>query len=127
MSEKCPGTPIGMRGRPQNPHSVGSSPTRGTKGNRRPLRTAVLSLPDVTLSRMYDRQIVDQALTLVRQGFSDRKVAEMCGVSVGAVHHWRYGDRRAYPLVDPTKTCPRCSDRPFDRRVYAYLLGLYLG
>ncbi|MFL6054676.1 MAG: helix-turn-helix domain-containing protein [Actinoallomurus sp.] len=76
---------------------------------------------------MYDRQIVDQALALSRQGFSDRKVAEMCGVSVGAVRHWKYGNRRAYPLVDPTNTCPRCSDRPLDLRAYSYLLGLYLG
>ncbi|GAB3981798.1 hypothetical protein GCM10029978_083720 [Actinoallomurus acanthiterrae] len=51
----------------------------------------------------------------------------MCGVSVGAVRHWKYGNRRANSNVDPRGTCPRCSDRPLDRRAYAYLLGLYLG
>lgn len=76
---------------------------------------------------MYDRQIVDQALTLSRQGFSDRKVAEMCGVSLGAVRHWKYGNRRADSNADRSATCPRCSNRPLDRRAYAYLLGLYLG
>ncbi|MEV5753401.1 helix-turn-helix domain-containing protein [Actinoallomurus sp. NPDC052308] len=76
---------------------------------------------------MYDREIVDQALALSRQGFSDRKVAEMCGVSVGAVRHWKYGNRRTDQDIDRSATCPLCNDRSLDRRAYSYLLGLYLG
>jgi hypothetical protein len=76
---------------------------------------------------MYDRKIVDQALALSRQGIPDREVARICGVSVGAVRHWRYGNRRTDEKDEHRRQCPRCGDRPLDRRSYSYLLGLYLG
>jgi hypothetical protein len=76
---------------------------------------------------MYDRKIVDRALSLSRQGVADRDVARLCGVSVGAVRHWRYGSRRADAVRERGRECPRCGDRRLDRSAYAYLLGLYLG
>lgn len=76
---------------------------------------------------MYDRKIVDRALSLSRQGIADRDVAQMCGVSVGAVRHWRYGSRRADEALERRRECPRCGERPLDDVAYAYLLGLYLG
>lgn len=84
---------------------------------------------------MYQREIIDKALDLQREGFSDRAVAELCGVSAGAVRKWRYGTRRRAP--DPAaagahdgrikQDCPRCFQRPLPQPAYAYLLGLYLG
>jgi hypothetical protein len=76
---------------------------------------------------MYDRKIVDRALDLSRHGITDREVARTCGVSVGAVRHWRYGSRRINRADELRRECPRCGDRPLDREAYAYLLGLYLG
>lgn len=76
---------------------------------------------------MYDKEIVDQALHLSRQGLSDVEIAEKCGIYVDAVRYWRRSDRRGDVLADPSSSCPRCGDRPLDRRAYAYLLGLYLG
>jgi hypothetical protein len=51
----------------------------------------------------------------------------MCGVSIGAVRHWKYGTRHSKKSAPRKYDCPRCHDRPLDRRSYAYLLGLYLG
>lgn len=78
---------------------------------------------------MYDRQIVNRALQLSRDGLTDREVAQACGISVSALRHWRRGDRRSTDGRDRrSKTdCPRCDGRPLDRRAYTYLLGLYLG
>lgn len=76
---------------------------------------------------MYDRKIVVRALALSRQGVIDREVARICGVSTGAVRHWRYGSRRLDEAVELRRDCPRCGDRTLDHRAYAYLLGLYLG
>ncbi|MBA9006430.1 helix-turn-helix domain-containing protein [Thermomonospora cellulosilytica] len=78
---------------------------------------------------MHPQEIVDRALELSRSGLTDREVALKCGISVGALRHWRRGDRRAPDGRDRvTKAqCPRCHDRPLDGRAYAYLFGLYLG
>lgn len=78
---------------------------------------------------MYDRAVVDQALRLSHHGLSDRTVARICGVSVGTVRHWRYGTRRTDASEKGRRKhdCPRCDGRALDGRLYAYLLGLYLG
>lgn len=76
---------------------------------------------------MYDEKIVEEALALAGQGIPDHEVARICGVFEGAVRHWRHQGRRTDILVDPRRTCPRCSERPLDRNAYAYLFGLYLG
>jgi hypothetical protein len=77
---------------------------------------------------MYDQKIVERALELSRQGFSDRLAAEMCGVSISAVRKWRTGARRASGRDGRIKEeCPRCHERELQRVAYAYLLGLYLG
>lgn len=82
---------------------------------------------------MYDRGTVDLALRLSNLGILDRENADICGVSVGAIRHWRYGRRRngsATPRTDDGRVkrdCPRCHGRELDHRAYAYLLGLYLG
>lgn len=81
---------------------------------------------------MYDRWIVDLALALSRQGFSDQQIAHTCDVSVGAVRKWRYGTRRqprdhTNPDRRIKQDCPRCFERDLPREEYAYLLGLYLG
>lgn len=76
---------------------------------------------------MYERRIVDRALALSRQGVTDREITLTRGVSVGAVRHWRYGNRRSVETEDRRRKCPRCGDPSLDRQAYAYLLGLYLG
>ncbi|GAA4137211.1 hypothetical protein GCM10022416_21530 [Actinomadura keratinilytica] len=82
-------------------------------------------------SSMYDRGVVDRALQLKAQGLTDRTVAQLCGVSVSAVRHWRRGTRRGprsrTRIGTPKCLCPRCHGRELDHRAYAYLLGLYLG
>ena len=74
---------------------------------------------------MYPRSTVDLAKTLSDLGILDRENAEICGVSVAAIRHWRRGSRRSRDRDAPR--CPRCHGRPLDESAYAYLLGLYLG
>lgn len=75
---------------------------------------------------MYSRSTVDVALLLSGAGVLDRETAVICGVSIRAVRHWRYGTRRSSGRRAPLN-CPRCDGRPIDEPAYAYLLGLYLG
>ncbi|HLX51217.1 MAG TPA: helix-turn-helix domain-containing protein [Streptosporangiaceae bacterium] len=78
---------------------------------------------------MYSRTTVDLAQQLSDIGVLDRENAQICGVSVRSIRHWRKGDRR--PIGGSSRTeapnCPRCHGRPLDEPAYSYLLGLYLG
>jgi hypothetical protein len=74
---------------------------------------------------MYPQATVDIAKSLSDSGILDRQNAEICGVSVAAIRHWRRGSRRNGDEYGPR--CPRCDNRPLDESAYAYLLGLYLG
>src|SRR6266513_1033728 len=74
---------------------------------------------------MYPRATVDIAKSLPDLGILDRENAEICGVSVAAIRHWRRGSRRNGDEHGPR--CPRCHGRPLDESAYAYLLGLKLG
>jgi hypothetical protein len=76
---------------------------------------------------MHSRATVDRALRLSRQGLIDREVAELTGVSIGAVQKWRTGVRRTPEKELKHRHCPRCDGAPLDELTYAYLLGLYLG
>jgi hypothetical protein len=69
-----------------------------------------------------------QAVALMRQGVTNRMVAERLNIPRGTVGWWRSEDRRlrGEPYEQPTD-CPRCTGRLFDTVAYAYLLGLYLG
>ncbi|MFD8147295.1 helix-turn-helix domain-containing protein [Streptomyces sp. NPDC059708] len=76
----------------------------------------------------HNPSIREQAVLLLRRGMPNRDVAEHFGIPRGTVGWWRHEDRkrRGESYVQPTD-CPKCTGRPFDRRAYAYLLGLYLG
>jgi hypothetical protein len=76
---------------------------------------------------MHPRSPVDRALRLSKQGLVDREVAQIVGVSLGAVQKWRTGLRRTPEKESKYASCPRCDGVPLDERAYAYLLGLYLG
>lgn len=76
---------------------------------------------------MHPRATVDRALRLSKQGLVDREVAQITGVSIGAVQKWRTGLRRTPEKEQKRPKCPRCDGAPLDERAYAYLLGLYLG
>jgi hypothetical protein len=78
---------------------------------------------------MYPRRTVDAALLLSSSGVLDRENALICGVSIQAVRHWRYGNRRSAESRQRSamRQCPRCDDRQLNVVAYAYLLGLYLG
>jgi len=78
---------------------------------------------------VYPRTTVDIALLLSRLDVLDRENAQICGVSVRAIRHWRYGSRRDSKAIRKRRgpPCPRCDGRPLDESAYAYLLGLYLG
>jgi hypothetical protein len=84
-----------------------------------------LSVPAGTISRMYPRSTVDLALLLSSLGVADRENAQICGVSIRTIRHWRYGTRRSPAKVQPR--CPLCDGKSLDESAYAYLLGLYLG
>src|SRR5688572_21762035 len=69
-----------------------------------------------------------QAVALMRQGISNRIVAERLNIPRGTVGWWRSEDRKARGETYERPTdCPRCTGRAFDVVAYAYLLGLYLG
>ncbi|MGP3921726.1 helix-turn-helix domain-containing protein [Streptomyces sp. 8N616] len=69
-----------------------------------------------------------EAVTLMRRGVTNRVVAERLGVPRGTVGWWRHQDRKQRgETFEHPHDCPRCTGRQFDRRAYAYLLGLYLG
>ncbi|MEU2391647.1 helix-turn-helix domain-containing protein [Streptomyces sp. NPDC007369] len=76
----------------------------------------------------HDLSVRETALTLLRGGMPNAEVARRLDVPVGTVGWWRHEDRkhRGEPYTRPAD-CPICTDRPFDHRAYAYLLGLYLG
>jgi hypothetical protein len=80
---------------------------------------------------MYPQATVKMALHLSDIGILDRENARICGVSVAAIRHWRYGSRRvardSRTITERRRQCPRCHARPMDEAAYAYLLGLYLG
>jgi hypothetical protein len=78
---------------------------------------------------MYSQRTVDAALRLSDSGVLDREIAQIFGVSVAAIRHWRAGRRRAGggPAALRATACPLCYPKPFDEPAYAYLLGLYLG
>lgn len=78
---------------------------------------------------MYSRATVDLALLLSGIGVLDRENAQICGVSIWSIRHWRAGDRRSNDGEGPRRMpkCPRCHDCRLDEIAYSYLLGLYLG
>jgi hypothetical protein len=78
---------------------------------------------------MYPRSIVDRALFLSGVGLLDRENADICGVSITAIRHWRRGTRRQTGAGKRSADgrCPRCDRIALDESAYAYLLGLYLG
>lgn len=76
----------------------------------------------------HSSSVRDEAVALLRRGVSNRLVAETLGVPRGTVGWWNHEDRRLRGVVfERPSDCPRCKDLAFDRTVYAYLLGLYLG
>jgi hypothetical protein len=76
---------------------------------------------------MYPRITVDTGLLLSGVGVLDRENAQICGVSISAIRHWRYGSCRSAQTQARAPSCPRCDGTPLDEAAYAYLLGLYLG
>lgn len=77
---------------------------------------------------MYPREVVDETLRLKSLGLTDKAIAAQCGVSIGAIRHWRYGNRRISGAeADRTAYCPICAKGDINPAAYSYLLGLYLG
>jgi hypothetical protein len=76
---------------------------------------------------MYPRETVELARLLSGLGALDRENAEICGVSIASVRHWRRGSRRSGQERGEVARCPRCHTRELDESAYGYLLGLYLG
>ncbi|MDT0456093.1 helix-turn-helix domain-containing protein [Streptomyces sp. DSM 41527] len=77
---------------------------------------------------MYDHETRERALALLRQGVTNRVVAERLDVPRGTIGWWRHVDRKQRgETFERPHDCPRCAERPYDHKAYAYLLGLYLG
>ncbi|WP_369217299.1 helix-turn-helix domain-containing protein [Streptomyces flavofungini] len=69
-----------------------------------------------------------EALELLRQGVTNRSVAERLDVPRGTIGWWRSEERKRLGITYERLTdCPHCTGRRYDHRAYAYLLGLYLG
>jgi hypothetical protein len=70
------------------------------------------------------------AVSLLRDGRSNREVAAELAVSAGTVGYWKHLDRKrhpdAYPPL-PWESCPACYAHEIAEKPYSYLLGLYLG
>lgn len=81
------------------------------------------------MSRDHPLEIRQRAISLVRDGHSNRDVADRLGVPYGTIGYWVHQDRarrNELPGLGP-RSCFRCHERPVARHAYAYLLGLYLG
>ena len=78
---------------------------------------------------MYPQSTVDLAKLLSDIGVLDRENAQISGVSIRTIRHWRHGDRRCLENRKRVgaPNCPRCHGRPLNEQAYSYLLGLYLG
>ncbi|MFF9894140.1 helix-turn-helix domain-containing protein [Streptomyces longispororuber] len=69
-----------------------------------------------------------EAVELLRQGVSNRVVAQRLNVPRGTVGWWLSEDRKKRNVRYERPTdCPHCTKRAFDHQAYSYLLGLYLG
>ena len=84
---------------------------------------AGLSVAATTMSHVYPRRTVEYALLLSSLGVTDRENAQVCGVSIRTIRHWRYGTRQNAAAA--VARCPRCDGKELDEDAYAYLLGLY--
>jgi hypothetical protein len=74
-------------------------------------------------SLMLDDSVRGQVASLMRLGLSDYEVARRCGIARSTVHRWR-----THGLPTRRRASPPSPDwRPKMPRVYAYLLGMYLG
>ncbi|MFI8461711.1 helix-turn-helix domain-containing protein [Kitasatospora sp. NPDC085464] len=71
----------------------------------------------------------DQAVHLLRRGFSNADVARRLKVPIGTVGAWKRYDlsKRGKAPGRKRSTCPHCYGDELSRAAYAYLLGLYLG
>lgn len=72
-----------------------------------------------------------KAVTMVRDGARNADVARELRVPVGTIGWWAHEDRKRHGH-EPQRhisTCPRCAPGAvsLNRRMYSYLLGLYLG
>lgn len=75
-------------------------------------------------------EVREKALTLLRDGVSNREVARRMEVPPGTIGYWLHMDRAKRgecPGRGSFRPCPRCDGRELDQAAYAYLLGLYLG
>lgn len=72
---------------------------------------------------MFDDSVRGQVLSLISSGLSDYEVARRAGITRSTVQRWR---TRGLP-TRRRATPPTTDWSPRDERVYAYLLGVYLG
>lgn len=72
-----------------------------------------------------------KAVMMVRDGARNADVARELRVPVGTIGWWAHEDRKRYGHQPQRhiSTCPRCAPGAvsLNRRMYSYLLGLYLG
>jgi hypothetical protein len=71
---------------------------------------------------------VEQVNALIAQGLNDCQIARTTGIPRSTVRMWRTTPRKERtPLSASSSGCPFCGDGILNRRIYAYLLGVYLG
>jgi hypothetical protein len=74
---------------------------------------------------MYDPELRESAVALLRGGDSIEAVSRSTGVPAFTLRYWR-----THPPAGRERTCPRCAKiltLPTPTVAYAYVLGLYLG
>lgn len=70
----------------------------------------------------------DLALYLVDLGLNDCQIGRIMSVPRGTIRDWRHPKYvHKTGLGERSVSCPICQDGTYDKRSYAYLLGLYLG
>lgn len=71
---------------------------------------------------MYPERVRREALTRLARGQTLSEVSRGLRISRAALRDWRTNPRSA-----PADRCPRCHDGDLEPKVYAALLGYYLG
>lgn len=81
------------------------------------------------MSHDHPLEIRQSAISLLRDGRSNREVAELLDIPRGTIGYWIHQDRarRGELPARFARNCFRCRGLPVARHAYAYLLGLYLG
>jgi hypothetical protein len=88
---------------------------------------AIVSVTRRSHVLLHPRQVVDEVLRLVAEGWNDCEISRATRVSRTTVRSWRTAGPPGRGSGARKSACPRGDVVPLDEPAYSYLLGLYLG